>query len=236
MINAYRFPYLFIITNILWLAACPVSQRTSSTWSGEVVGVSDGDTITVLREKQPIKIRLQAVDCPEKNQPFGTKAKLFTAGMVFGKRVSVKPVTQDRYGRTVAWIYLGNKSLNEELLRSGMAWHYSQYDHSIQLERLVQGAQKAKIGLWSEANPIPPWEWRHGRQIHKQKARQHPASRAKTSSSLNGPLHGNTKSKIFHLPSCKSYNCKSCTAVFNSTQEALQAGYHPCTRCQPKNR
>ena len=67
-------------------------------------------------DKTPVKICLEAVDCPEKNQPFGTKAKQFTSDMVFGKVVTVKVVTRDLYGRTVAWISVGGKSLSEELL------------------------------------------------------------------------------------------------------------------------
>jgi micrococcal nuclease len=74
-------------------------------FQGKVVGVADGDTITVLQGTTPVKIRLQAVDCPEKAQPFGTRAKQFTSEMVFGKVVTVKVATRDKYGRTVGWVY-----------------------------------------------------------------------------------------------------------------------------------
>ena len=140
------------------------SSVFAEEFTGKVVGVADGDTITVLHDKTQVKIRLQAVDCPEKAQPFGTKAKQFTSEMVFGKIVTVKVATKDRYGRTVAWIDVGGKSLNEELLRAGFAWHYKQYDKSEKLAKLEQEARAAKRGLWADANPTPPWEWRHGKQ------------------------------------------------------------------------
>ena len=108
-------------TSILYLALifflvlpCPALG-----WSGKVIGVADGDTITVLREKQPQKIRLYGIDCPEKRQPYGKKAKQFTSDMVFGKTVEVNRIDTDRYGRTVAFVVVENRLLNEEL---GQGW------------------------------------------------------------------------------------------------------------------
>ncbi len=92
-------------------------------WSGMVVGVTDGDTIKVMgSHNKQVKIHLYGIDCPEKSQAFGKKAKQFTSGMVFGKIVEVDPVTVDRYGRTIALVYdTDGKSLNEELIRAGLA-------------------------------------------------------------------------------------------------------------------
>jgi endonuclease YncB( thermonuclease family) len=87
--------------------------------TGKVVGVSDGDTITVLVNKNPIKFRLYGIDCPEGGQDFGNRAKQFASQMVFGKTVTMKIMDTDRYGRTVANVLIDGKFLNEELVKAG---------------------------------------------------------------------------------------------------------------------
>jgi endonuclease YncB( thermonuclease family) len=115
--------------SIVWLALifflvlpCP-----AWAWPGKVVGVADGDTITVLRDKQPQKIRLYGIDRPEKRQPFGNKAKQFASEMVFGKTVEVHRIDTDRYGRTVALVWVGRILLNEMLITAGLARVYPRY-------------------------------------------------------------------------------------------------------------
>src|SRR5438128_138901 len=112
------------------------------------------------------KIRLHGIDCPEKGQPFGTKAKQFTSSLAFGKGVTVHVKDTDRYGRTVADVILADgRSLNRELVRAGLAWWYRKYaPHDSTLEHLEKGARMAKHGLWADPDPIPPWEWRRGRK------------------------------------------------------------------------
>lgn len=130
-------------------------------WSGQVVGVSDGDTIRVMHSGPETKIRLFGIDCPERDQAFGNKARRFTANVVFRKVVEVQEVDKDSYGRTVCWVSVDGKSLNKELLRAGLAWWYRYYAaNERELEELESEARKNKIGLWSSPNPIPPWEFR----------------------------------------------------------------------------
>lgn len=130
-------------------------------WTGEVVGIADGDTITVLRDKTPVKIRLYGIDCPEKGgQAFGNKAKQFTSKMVFRKQVEIKPVDKDRYGRTVAWVYVDGKNLCEELVRNGLAWHYKKYSSDQSLSDLETQARKGRVGLWRDPHALAPWEYR----------------------------------------------------------------------------
>ena len=107
------------------LLAC--AHARADTFVGRVVGVSDGDTITVLHDRTPEKIRLNGVDCPEKTQDFGTRAKQFTSGLVFGKQVKVTYQKRERYGRILGNVSVQGKDLSQELLRAGMAWHYRQY-------------------------------------------------------------------------------------------------------------
>jgi endonuclease YncB( thermonuclease family) len=129
--------------------------------SGKVVKVKDGDTIVVLDStKTMTTIRVAAIDCPEKAQNFGYAAKQFTAEQIFGKVVTFKTITKDRYGRTVAFVFYEKKNLSEELLKVGLAWHYVQYDKSKYLQELEDTARNCKVGLWSLPNPIAPSEFR----------------------------------------------------------------------------
>ena len=95
-------------------------------------------------------------------QAFGKRAKQFTSKMVYGKDVEVRPVTSDRYGRTIAWIYLNGTCLNEALLKAGLAWHYKRYSSERHLADLETEARRTKAGLWSHPQPIAPWDFRHG--------------------------------------------------------------------------
>jgi endonuclease YncB( thermonuclease family) len=212
---------LSLIAQVLVLSGCCALAR-AETFPGRVVGVSAGDTITVLREGRGVKIRLQGIDAPEKDQAFGSRARQLTSSLAFGKQVTVRVSSTDRYGRIVAWVYLpGGACLNEELLKAGLAWHYKQYDRSPRLAALEAEARAARRGLWVEASPTPPWSFRQAR-------RQKPVPLAGT-----GPLRGNVKNKVVHRPGCKAYHCKHCTRQFSSLEEALRAGFRPCGGCLP---
>ena len=154
------------ITSVLCLALISflVLPCPAWAWSGKVVGVADGDTITVLRDRQPQKIRLYGIDCPEKRQPFGKKAKQFTSQLVFGKVVEVESVAIDRYGRTVAFVQVENVLVNEELIKQGLAWVYRRYCKlpvcNGRWGRLQLEARLGKRGLWGDSNHVPPWDFR----------------------------------------------------------------------------
>lgn len=126
-----------------------------------MVGVSDGDTITVLAGTEQVKVRLNGIDCPERGQPFGGKARQLTSELAFGKRVTVRPFGHDRYGRVLGEVLLpGGRVLNEELVAAGMAWHYTRYSDDATLARLERRAREARVGVWSEGQPVAPWEFR----------------------------------------------------------------------------
>ena len=131
-------------------------------FTGRVVGVTDGDTIKVMHNGKAEKIRLHGIDCPEKAQPFGTKAKQFTSAMVFGKMVRVLTHGRDRYGRTVGDVILPDgTNMNQALVKVGLAWWYRQYaPHDDTLRMLEDKARKDRRGLWTDPHPIPPWCWR----------------------------------------------------------------------------
>jgi len=114
-----------------------------------------------MHRGKPEVIRLFGIDCPEKDQDFGTRAKQFTSDMVFRKIVEVARIGETSYGRPVAWVSINGKSLNKELIRAGLAWWYRWYaPHESELAQLERVAREKGIGLWSQPNPIPPWEFR----------------------------------------------------------------------------
>src|SRR5436190_17785077 len=141
---------------------CNSQKKDDAVLKGYVVAIADGDTFTLLTdEKKQVKIRLYGIDCPEKKQPFGTVAKQKLSELIFNKNVLAKKISTDRYKRTVAIVYDENKvCINEIMLRSGLAWHYTKYDNNIYWQQLQDSARKNKSGLWVDINAIPPWQWR----------------------------------------------------------------------------
>jgi micrococcal nuclease len=145
----------FLLLLILGLCS---SCAHNKTLKGLVVGVSDGDTITVLKRKTPYKVRLDGIDCPEKKQPFGKQAKEFTSQMVFGKKVKVKVTGIDRYKRTLGTVFTPDgTNLNESLIINGLAWHYVRYSKDTHLKKLEKVSEKVSsldIGLESSFNRL----------------------------------------------------------------------------------
>lgn len=138
------------------------------SFSGRVVGVSDGDTVTVLvNEHDQHRIRIAGIDAPEKKQAFGQQAKARMSDLVFGKDVSVEWSKKDRYGRTLGVVTVDGQDAGLELLRSGLAWHYKKYQReqsSENRERYSAAEDAARVehvGLWADDKAVPPWEWRH---------------------------------------------------------------------------
>ncbi len=128
-----------------------------------VILIADGDTITVVHDGKPEKIRLYGIDTPESKQAFGDKAKNLTYDMVYHKSVNVEPVATDRYGRTVGIVNVNERCLNSELISKGFAWVYNRYckkDICYKWKQLEKSARQSKIGLWSQDNPVAPWIYR----------------------------------------------------------------------------
>jgi endonuclease YncB( thermonuclease family) len=146
--------FLFI-TNIVFC---------QTNYTAKVVGIKDGDTVVVLDSlNNQTTLRLAEVDCPEKNQPFGTKAKQFTSDQIYLKTIKYVVKDTDRYGRSIAMIYFDedNKYLSAEIRKAGRGWHYKRYSTSKELADFEINARKNKIGLWVDSNPIEPSAWRN---------------------------------------------------------------------------
>ena len=140
----------------------------AATIEGRVVGVADGDTITVLdANKVQHKIRLGGIDAPEKAQPYGQQSKQSLSDLVYGKTVMVDTDKTDRYGREVGKVLVDGVDANLEQLKRGMAWHYKAYQREQSLDdRLAYAAAEnesaaAHIGLWQDPQPVAPWAFRH---------------------------------------------------------------------------
>ena len=146
--------HLVVAAAVLCLGAGP-----KHTW--RVVGVTDGDSITCLTgDKQQVKIRLNAIDAPERGQPFANKSKQALSDMVFGKAVEVEDLGADKYKRMTGRVAVDGVDVNHEMVAKGMAWHYVKYDDSRDLREAEKSARAAKLGLWADPHALPPWEWR----------------------------------------------------------------------------
>lgn len=156
-------------TVLLYILLCLSTSRVglAETITGRVIGVSDGDSLTVLDASLvQYKIRLAGIDAPEKRQAFGQRAKQSLAALCFGKLATVEIVQQDRYGRFVGHIYVEDVHINLAQVESGYAWVYMHYLHQLDFDNQIQfqiaeaNARAAALGLWQDPHPLPPWIFR----------------------------------------------------------------------------
>ncbi len=146
---------------LLVVAGCLGAPARGGNLSGPVVRVADGDTLTVRVGQHTDKVRLYGIDCPERHQAFGARAKRTTAELTAGGPVRVEVVGRDDYGRLLGKVFLADgRSLNQELVRRGLAWWYRLYSNDATLAALEAEARTARRGLWVDPHPIPPWEFR----------------------------------------------------------------------------
>ena len=139
----------------------------AATLEGEVVKVSDGDTVHVLAGKQKAKIRLDRIDAPESRQEYGREATKHLADLIFGKTVKVLYDKKDRYGRILGTIFMGDLEVNLEMVATGNAWHYRQFDKTIAYCDAERMAREKELGLWANPSPICPQEWRRRRKHYE---------------------------------------------------------------------
>ena len=149
------------MSRTLFLLALLTAPAFGATIEGRVVGIADGDTLTILVERQQIKVRLAEIDAPESKQPFGNRSRQSLAAVCFQKPASVNTVSKDRYGRTVGYVVCAGTDAQSHQVSTGMAWIYDRYSNpSSPLYALQSAAKAARAGLWADKEPIPPWEWR----------------------------------------------------------------------------
>lgn len=133
----------------------------SFAFSGKVIKVADGDTITVLRDGEKVRVRFYGIDAPEKKQEYGIKSLDVLKKMIDGKIVEIDVKDKDQYGRVVGEVYYNKKNINLYMLETGNAWWYKQYSKgNLEYAKAEEKAKIEKLGLWKEKNPTPPWEFR----------------------------------------------------------------------------
>jgi len=141
--------------------ALTLSNLAYADFTGKVVAVADGDTLTVLRDSEQIKVRLVEIDAPEKAQAFGNRSKQSLSDLCFGKTATLDDRGKDRFGRTLAQVTCDGIDANAEQVQRGMAWVYRKYAlKDSPLYAAESEAKAARRGLWADADPMPPWEWR----------------------------------------------------------------------------
>jgi endonuclease YncB( thermonuclease family) len=221
-----------ITTVALITVLCLTAAAQQQTITGKVVDVSDGDTITVLDDSnKQHKIGLEGIDAPESNQDYGSRAKQSLSDLVFGKTVTVISSKKDKYGRVLGKVTLDGKNINQEQIDRGMAWFDRAYQAELPAnvaavyELREARAQQEKRGLWADASPIPPWDFR------RDKIEEAPGVAPTTTAT--GPIIGNRNSKIYHLSNCPDYSKVSerNRVPFKNEAEAQAAGYRKAKNC-----
>jgi micrococcal nuclease len=138
-----------------------VTPAAAQTVSGKVVGVSDGDSLTLLVQgNRQIKVRLEGIDAPETGQEFSRNSKEGLSRLVFGREISLRVTGKDRYERTLGVVFVGGVNANLALVRQGLAWHYKKYSDDQELAQAEIDARASRSGLWAGFEPMPPWEYR----------------------------------------------------------------------------
>jgi micrococcal nuclease len=210
-----------LATTIVLLSS--LEAQASGSFVGKVVGVQDGDTISVIRTGRAERVRLQGIDAPERGQDFSDRAKQRLSDLVFGKVVHVEVRDIDRYGRTVGRVVIDGRDASLEQVRGGLAWHYTRYSRDATLAAAEREARLAHRGLWAQSSPLPPWEFRRSGS-----PRQPIGS---VTQLAGGAYHGNLRSRVFHAAGCPHYNCLNCQVQFASVDEAEASGYRRHSTC-----
>lgn len=226
---------------VLFLALAATATTAQAPFEALCIHVTDGDTLTVLRGSEQIKVRLDGIDAPEPGQDFSSKATQALADMAKGRTLLVAPSGQDRFGRTLARVSLDGEDLAHRMLMRGLAWHFFRYNSDPTLAALERDARSRRVGLWSVANPTAPWDFRTGASTPPQSnPLVSPPSSAPTSSprpsrpaAASTIYRCNRQSGVFHRPGCQHYYCKNCTREFSSTEAAIAGGCRPGGCCKP---
>lgn len=135
-------------------------------YAHKVIGISDGDTMTLLVDNKPLKIRLANIDAPEKKQAFGQKSKESLSEICWGTDATFETQTIDRYGRTVAVVFCNGIEANKEQVRLGMAWTYTRYNRDSMLPAIQEEAKDHRAGLWGDLEPVAPWKFKKQLRVY----------------------------------------------------------------------
>jgi len=222
-----------VIALMLVMGLAPEKVLPPKPFTGKVIAIADGDTVTVLYENQPHTIRLLGIDAPESYQVFGNIAKKVLTDKVLGKEVKIEWSGQDEFHRILGDIYLGGRRISEEMISDGLAWHFKKYSKDQSLAKAELVAKQANKGLWAAANPIPPWDIRN------------PSLDLRNSgaSGKPGPSEDDPAAKtkqgisVYITDTGEKYHREDCMHLSKSRYpillKNLDANYQPCKVCSP---
>lgn len=261
----------FILAVLIFAPWMSEAKEPIEIINGKVVGVSDGDTLSLLVENialgstQEVKVRLYGIDAPEDGQAFGNKAKKLLSDLVYRKPVLVYSFGKDKYERVLGEVMVvgATESANQTMLKSGLAWWYSYYAKDRKdLSALQIQAQQSRVGLWSDPQSIPPWDYRKQKAAEEnQKILKERAAALSTTSSGSGapnssikvngqssstsptgstaPSSSTDQSQTFYTTkSGNKYHTASCSYLKKSKiaialDKAKAQGLTPCSKCNP---
>jgi endonuclease YncB( thermonuclease family) len=160
-------PRLALLVTLFALLLQPLAARAVE-WVGTVIGVADGDTLTLLDDaKTPHRIRLDGIDAPERTQDYGQRSRQSLAGLAHGRRAVAECLKTDRYGRAVCRVSVDGVDVGLEQVRRGLAWHYVKYANEqstadrMRYAGAEEQARATRLGLWAASAAVPPWDYRH---------------------------------------------------------------------------
>jgi micrococcal nuclease len=221
--------FLLLLGMAFFSSQVSAGAQSKGIFTGIVTHVADGDTLSVTANGRTEKVRLEGIDAPEAGQAFGGQARQRLRVLAFSQPATVHVRDRDRYGRLVARVIVAGRDLSEEMVKAGLAWHYTQYSADRQLAALEQQARQQQLGLWADRAAVAPWQYR---KDHSRGAPgPHTPGVPPVVSPASGPFHGNVSSHVYHASGCRDYNCRNCTRVFATRQEAEAAGYRPHDAC-----
>lgn len=193
-------------------------RYVGATINAAVTSIVDGDTVHVaLGDGATITIRLDGIDSPERGEPFSDRATRETRVLLLTKQVQVRGTDVDRYGRLVARLVVDGVDVSTQLVRDGLACHFTRYSSDATLAAAQREAQQRGAGFWAAGAQKP--------------ACAVGAMKTQAPAGVAGPFHGNSSSHVYHAPGCTNYNCRNCTRVFASGAEAEAAGFRPAGDC-----
>lgn len=275
--KSQRLALSLTLSAVLLLSACAQSNPSSSTaiptapgravqptatsgqasttriLEGKIVGVADGDTVTVLDAgNRQTRVRLQGIDAPESGQAFGQVSKRNLSDLIFDRQVVVEYEKTDRYGRTLGKVLTGQRDVNLEQIKAGLAWHYKYYqeeqtpeDRRLYAEAETE-ARSARRGLWADPGPIPPWDFRRGKRVAAEDggraaggvATSAPAPAARQAAEGQATVATEPEEETVYITRTGSkYHRAGCQYLRRSRmpvslKEAKQS-YDPCSVCRP---
>jgi endonuclease YncB( thermonuclease family) len=239
-------PTIFAISLLFVLCSCSfalaeapepsegvVEPSAAEIIEGKVVGVTDGDTISVLDGKKTIQVRLEGIDAPESHQAYGTQSRKALFAKVYGKQVRVECRGLDRYGRVLGDVLLGSRNINNELVEEGWAWHFKKYSTSQKLADLETKARELKVGLWDDESPEPPWEFRK-KQAPVVQERERPPPKTRAEPPAEKPVAEVTvyvtkTGEKYHRDGCQYLRLSKIPIPLSQAQKT----HEPCSRCKP---